>query len=182
METRAGRRAGLFRRDSAFPTPALAGLRTPRDGVEAPEGGGQFAPEVEPAAGRMRRTEEQLTDDQFFELCWINRELRIERTAQGGLSIMSPAGGDSSAQNAQITTQLVVWAKRDGTGRAFDSSGGFKLPNGAVRAPDAAWVGRARLASLTAGQRTKFLKGLQPGDVVGQIIDYLRTGHRRTGN
>ena len=99
----------------------------------------------------------QLTDDQFFELCRINRELRIERTAQGGLSITSPAGGDSSAQNAEITTQLVVWAKRDGTGRAFDSSGGFKLPNGAVRSPDAAWVGRARLASLTAGQRMKFL-------------------------
>ena len=99
----------------------------------------------------------QLTDDQFFELCQINRDLRIERTAQGGLSIMSPAGGDSSALNAEITIQLGTWAKRDGTGRTFDSSGGFVLPDGAVRSPDAAWVSRARLASLTAEQRMKFL-------------------------
>ena len=88
----------------------------------------------------------QLTDDQFYELCQLNRELRIERTAQGALSIMAPAGGDSSALNAEITIQLGVWAKRDGTGRTFDSSGGFVLPNGAVRSPDAAWVSHDRLA------------------------------------
>ena len=70
---------------------------------------------------------------------------------------MSPAGGDSSALNAEITIQLGTWAKRDGTGRTFDSSGGFVLPDGAVRSPDAAWVSRARLASLTAEQRMKFL-------------------------
>ena len=121
----------------------------------------QHVPDPAPAEGSSLilrvRPVLQLTDDQFFDLCRLNRELRIERTAQGGLSIMSPAGGDSSAQNAQITIQLGVWAERDGTGRVFDSSGGFVLPNGAVRAPDAAWVGHARLASLTAGQRTKFL-------------------------
>lgn len=99
----------------------------------------------------------QLTDDQFYELCRLNRELRIERTAQGGLSIMPPAGGDSSALNAEIAIQLGVWAKRDGTGRTFDSSGGFVLPNGAVRSPDASWVSHARLASLTAEQRARFL-------------------------
>lgn len=99
----------------------------------------------------------QLTDDQLFDLCRLNRDLRIERTAHGGLSIMSPAGGDSSALNAEITIQLGTWAKRDGTGRTFDSSGGFVLPNGAVRSPDAAWVSRARLAALTAEQRMKFL-------------------------
>jgi Uma2 family endonuclease len=99
----------------------------------------------------------QLTDDQLYALCRLNRELRIERTAQGGLSIMPPAGGDSSALNAEVAIQLGVWAKRDGTGRTFDSSGGFVLPNGAVRSPDASWVSHARLASLTAEQRKKFL-------------------------
>jgi Uma2 family endonuclease len=53
--------------------------------------------------------------------------------------------------------QLGLWAKRDGTGRTFDSSGGFVLPNGAVRSPDASWVSHARLAALTAEQRKKFL-------------------------
>ena len=98
-----------------------------------------------------------LTDDRFFEFCRLNRELRIERTAGGELSIMAPAGGDSSDRNAEITFQLRRWAKRDGTGRTFDSSGGFRLPSGAVRSPDASWVSNARLAVLTAEQRTRFI-------------------------
>ena len=97
-----------------------------------------------------------LTDDQFYAFCRLNRELRIERTAQGGLVIMAPAGWDTSDKNAEITTQLRLWAKRDGTGRTCDSSGGFVLPNGATRSPDAAWVRHGRLAALTAEERAKF--------------------------
>ena len=98
-----------------------------------------------------------LSDDQFYEFCRLNRELRIERTAQGGLVIMAPAGWDASDKNAEITTQLRLWAKRDGTGRTCDSSGGFALPNGATRSPDASWVRHGRLAALTAEERAKFL-------------------------
>ena len=98
-----------------------------------------------------------ITDDQFFEFCQINRELRIERTAQGELWIMAPAGWDTSGKNAEITMQLGLWAKRDGTGVTFDSSGGFRLRNGAVLSPDASWVRRDRLAALTTEQRAKFL-------------------------
>ena len=98
-----------------------------------------------------------LTDDRFYEFCRLNRELRIERTAQGGLVIMSPAGGDTSDKNAEITMQLRLWAKQEGTGRSFDSSGGFLLPNGATRSPDASWVRHDRLATLTAEERAKFL-------------------------
>ena len=99
----------------------------------------------------------RLTDDRFFEFCRLNRELRIERTARGELSIMAPAGGDSSDRNAEITFQLRRWAKQDGTGRTFDSSGGFRLPSGAVRSPDAAWVSNTRLAVLTEEQRAGFI-------------------------
>ena len=70
---------------------------------------------------------------------------------------MAPAGGDTSAKNAELTLQLGLWAKRDGTGRTFDSSGGFVLPNGATRSPDASWIHRDRLAALTAEERAKFL-------------------------
>ena len=98
-----------------------------------------------------------LSDDRFYEVCRLNRELRIERTAAGELSIMAPTGGDSSDRNAEIAFQLRRWAKRDGTGRTFDSSGGFRLPNGAVRSPDASWIGNARLASLTDDQRETFI-------------------------
>ena len=98
-----------------------------------------------------------LTDDRFYDFCRLNRELRIERTAAGELSIMAPASGDSSDRNAEITFQLRRWAKQDGTGRTFDSSGGFRLPSGAVRSPDASWVSNARLAVFTDEQRRKFV-------------------------
>ncbi|MBI3652336.1 MAG: Uma2 family endonuclease [Acidobacteria bacterium] len=98
-----------------------------------------------------------LTDEQFYDFSRINRELRIERNARGELILLSPTGGDSGECNAEITTPLRLWAKRDGTGATFDSSTGFRLPNRAVRSPDAAWISYARLNSLTAEQRKKFI-------------------------
>ncbi len=98
-----------------------------------------------------------LTDDQLVEFCAINRELRIERTAQGELQIMPPTFGETGYQNAKITAALLVWAEQDRTGVAFDSSTGFLLPNGAMRSPDAGWVRRSRLAALTKEQKGKFI-------------------------
>ena len=80
----------------------------------------------------------ELTDDQYFALCAINRELRLERTAEGDLIIMPPTGAETGNRNSEIGRQFGNWAKRDGKGAAFDSSTGFKLPNGADRSPDAA--------------------------------------------
>jgi Uma2 family endonuclease len=98
-----------------------------------------------------------LTLDQLFELCRINGDLRIERTAQGDLEIMPPAGGASSHRGSKLTARLDGWAEADGTGIAFDSSAGFVLPNGAVRSPDASWVRRERLAGLSPQEKEKFL-------------------------
>jgi Uma2 family endonuclease len=99
----------------------------------------------------------ELTDDEFFALCQLNRDLRFERTSQGDIIIMPPTGAATGNRNAEITAQLRNWAKQDGTGAVFDSSTGFKLPNGADRSPDAAWIPRSRLATLTAEQKDKFL-------------------------
>jgi len=99
----------------------------------------------------------ELTDDEFFALCQINRDLRFERTSQGDIIIMAPTGAETGIRNSSITAQLYIWAKREGTGVVFDSSTGFKLPNGADRSPDAAWIPRSRLATLTAKQKEKFL-------------------------
>jgi Uma2 family endonuclease len=98
-----------------------------------------------------------LTDDQLFELCQLNRDWRIEYTVQGELIVMPPTGGETGSQNAEITFQVQLWTRGDQAGVAFDSSTGFKLPNGATRSPDAAWVRRSRLAGLTREQKQKFL-------------------------
>lgn len=99
----------------------------------------------------------ELTDDQFFELCQLNRDLRLERTAEGDIIVMPPTGFETGSRNSSITGQLHNWATKDGTGVACDSSTGFKLPNGAERSPDAAWITRERLAQLTPEQKQKFL-------------------------
>ncbi|MEH1873948.1 Uma2 family endonuclease [Nostoc sp.] len=90
----------------------------------------------------------ELTDEQFFQLCQNNRDLRLERTAEGELIIMPPTGWESGNRNSRLTQRLGNWADADGTGLAFDSSTGFKLPNGANRSPDASWVSRKRLEAL----------------------------------
>jgi Uma2 family endonuclease len=99
----------------------------------------------------------QLSDDELFELCARNSELRIERNAEGDLIVMTPAGGASAHRNLLIVAQLASWARHDGTGVGFDSSGGFLLPGGAMRSPDAAWVRRERLESLSAAAKERFL-------------------------
>jgi Uma2 family endonuclease len=90
----------------------------------------------------------ELTDEQFFQLCVNNRDLRLERTAEGELIIMPPTGWESGNRNARLTQRVGNWADADGTGLAFDSSTGFILPNGANRSPDAAWVRRERIEAL----------------------------------
>jgi Uma2 family endonuclease len=98
----------------------------------------------------------RLSDDELFELCARNRDLRIERTHEGELVVMSPTGGETSRRNAALVAALVVWALKDGSGVVFDSNGGFVLPNGAERAPDASWVRKARWDALTPPQRDRF--------------------------
>lgn len=99
----------------------------------------------------------ELTDEQFFDLCQHNRDLRFERTASGEILIMPPTGGETSNRNFEIAVQLGIWNKQNNLGKAFDSNGGFTLPNGAVRAPDVSWVRRERWEALTPQQRRKFL-------------------------
>ena len=99
----------------------------------------------------------QWTEDEFFHFCQVNRDLRIERSPKGEIIVMSPAGGYSSFQSLEVASQLRAWAKTDGTGVAFDSSGGFILPNGAMRSPDAAWVQLARLKKLNRKEKEQFI-------------------------
>ena len=96
-------------------------------------------------------------EEEFFQFCQANSELRIERTADGEIIVMSPAGGYASFQSLKVASELFTWAAKDGTGIAFDSSGGFRLPNGAMRSADAAWVQLSRLRELSQRQKQRFI-------------------------
>ena len=99
----------------------------------------------------------RMSDDQFFEFCMAHPDQRFERTAQGEIIIVPPAGGESDYQNVKVISQLDHWAERDGRGQVFGCSTGFILPTGATLSPDAAWVSKARLERLSREQRRKFL-------------------------
>ena len=101
-------------------------------------------------------TVEQMTNEQFYEFCQANRDLRIERTAKGEVIVMPPAFSDTGNRNIKIAQQLSNWAEQDGTGEPFDSSAGFTLPNGATRSPDASCIKLERWNVLTAEQKASF--------------------------
>ena len=107
----------------------------------------------------------QLSDEQFFQLCQDNRDLRLERNPKGDLIIMPPTGGETSNSNAGITAQLWLWNNLNKLGVVFDSSTGFKLPNGADRSPDAAWIPLEKWQALTPQQKERFLP-LSPDFVI----------------
>jgi Uma2 family endonuclease len=123
---------------------AVRKRKAPRDAYESP-----LVLRLRPAV--------ELTEDQFFALCQLNRDLLIERSAAGEMIIMAPAGWETGERELEIARQLGNWARADGSGVATSSAGGYRLPNGAVRAPDAAWTLRSRLAGIPAEQRQRFL-------------------------
>ena len=92
----------------------------------------------------------------FWKLCRANPDLRLERTAEGRLIVMAPAGSESGGQNANLVIDLGIWARADGTGKVFDSSTGFTLPNGAIVSPDASWIKLDRWLAVPSHQREKF--------------------------
>ncbi|AMJ64605.1 Uma2 family endonuclease [Hymenobacter sp. PAMC 26628] len=96
------------------------------------------------------------SDDDFFQFCQENDSARIERTADHEIIIMPPVGGDSSAASGDAYFQLALWSRHNG-GRPFESSVGFRLPDGAILSPDVSWLPTAAWESLTAQQRQKFL-------------------------
>ncbi len=99
----------------------------------------------------------KLTPEQFAELAQINQELQLELTATGDLIIMPPTGGETGNKNFEIYIDLGLWNRQNRLGKAFDSSTGFRLPNGAVRSPDVSWLKLERWQALTPEQRKKFL-------------------------
>ena len=98
----------------------------------------------------------QMTDEQIAALSSVNEILRIERNAQGDLELQYLRPTLIAHRNAKISTQLYLWAEENGSGVAFGSSVGFTLPNSALRAPDASWFLKSRLAELTDEEKNGF--------------------------
>jgi Uma2 family endonuclease len=97
-----------------------------------------------------------LTDESFYQLCRNNPDVRFERTASGELIVMPPVGGEGGKQEADLIVDLGLWNRQSKLGVVFSSAAGFKLPNGADRSPDGAWVAQERWDALTPAQQRRF--------------------------
>lgn len=98
----------------------------------------------------------RVSDEQFLQFVKANPDLRLERTATGELTIMAPTGSESGSYNFELGIDLGNWNRKFKLGKAFDSSSGFRLPNGAIRSPDVAWVALGRWNALPPDQRQGF--------------------------
>ena len=102
-------------------------------------------------------THQFVTPEQFEQLCIKYDELRLELTSTGELIVMPPTFSDTGRSNSNLTYQLEVWARTDGSGICFSALAGFTLPNGAIRSPDASWVKRDRWELLTNEEKKGFV-------------------------
>lgn len=96
------------------------------------------------------------SDDELYDFCAANPELRIERDENGQIIIMPPTGLESSFINNELQTETSIWNRQAKAGRVSDSNGGYTLPDTSMRAPDVGWVSKERLATVTAEQLKKF--------------------------
>jgi Uma2 family endonuclease len=136
--------------------------------------------------------DKHFTDADVLAFQRLNLDLRVEQDADGTLIVIAPAGAESGAMNLELAGQLRNWARRDGSGIAFDSSAGFRLPpGGALRSPDASWITSARWGAVPHAQRQRFprlcpdfvIELRSPSDdleaLQAKLDEYLAAGARR---
>lgn len=99
----------------------------------------------------------RLSDRHLETLSRDNPDARLETNSRGQLIFMSPTGSETSDRNLELAFQIKLWNKQHKLGKVFDSSGGFKLSNNAVRSPDVSWVTLAKWNSLSKEQKRGFV-------------------------
>jgi Uma2 family endonuclease len=101
-------------------------------------------------------TAQPMTDEQFAEFCSEQPDLFFEMSAEGELIVMPPNYTLTACRHRAVLTQLDRWAQLSGLGTVSDAVGGFLLPNGARRAPDAAWTLKSRVRALDPGMIERY--------------------------
>ncbi|MBE9213491.1 Uma2 family endonuclease [Plectonema cf. radiosum LEGE 06105] len=130
----------------------------------------------------------KLTDDQFYQLCQDNPDVKLERNQWGELIVMPPTGGETGNRNSELNAEFVLWNRKFLLGKVFDSSTCFKLPNGPNRSPDVSWIQLDRWNTLSEQQREKFppiapdfvLELMSPSDQLSDVqekmVEYMAAG------
>lgn len=67
------------------------------------------------------RVLKRMNDDDFFEFCRSNPELRIEMNRRGEILVMPPTFSETGGRNFSLAVKFGIWAEKDGSGKGFDS-------------------------------------------------------------
>jgi Uma2 family endonuclease len=102
-------------------------------------------------------------DDALIELSHALRPARVERL-DGRLLVSPGTGGETGRRNSRLTRLLDEFAEAFEY-VSFDSSTGFRMPNGDAPSADGALIATARWETLTSDQR-RTLPPLVPDVVV----------------
>ena len=113
----------------------------------------EWAPKLRLDFGKKAR---KLSDEDFFLFCLENPDVRIEMDPNGDIDIMPPTGAETGIKNFILIAKFGIWVEKDGTGKGFDSSTGFRLRNGATRSPDLSWMMLKKWNAIPKAKRKKF--------------------------
>jgi Uma2 family endonuclease len=102
------------------------------------------------------RFDRPMTDEELMRFCAVNDDLNVEREPNGEILVMTPANIKTSSMNSRINRLLDEWAEADGRGIVSGPDGGYTLPDGSMRAPDAAWVANRRWQALSKEDQGRF--------------------------
>lgn len=108
-----------------------------------------------------------LSDQDFEKLCVANKELVVEREANGKITVISPVSTGSGDNEAEFIADLKMYSRKNG-GSSFSSSTGFTLPDSSVKSPDAAYVSAEKMAALSSEDLKRFAKVVP--DFVVEVI------------
>lgn len=85
-----------------------------------------------------------LTDEELLAFAGDNSAIDFEVDADGTVTVMSPSKPKGSRLNQILAAELVLWARQsrrsDRSGEVFGPDLGVRFDDGALRAPDAAWL------------------------------------------
>ena len=133
-----------------------------------------LAPEPEPApatppsplAGELRLNLSALGIDhlapdfgaRFCAFTGDNESWQFEYSAPGELIVMPMPSEQSALDETETGLDLGIWRRRNG-GMSYGANIGFRLPGGAIRAPDAAWITQQRYDRLTPSEHRGTVNG-----------------------
>ena len=145
--------------------PAPPRLATEGDAVADAAARADVAPDVEPP-GAIRLQLVPLGIDyrapdfpaRFIDFCAENDHYEMEVNEAGELVILPMVGFKGSLRETNANVHLGIWQLENGGVHASQTSR-FRLPSGAVRGPDAAWITQERYDAATDAERDTVFPG-----------------------